>query len=208
MRIPTCILLGLLLLLAIPVRAEGDLVAGEALYATCVACHGAGGEGNSALNAPALAHLDAGYIARQLRGFRAGLRGGEQDTAPAQQMRGIATTLSDVAVTDVAAYTATLAGSAPAVTLEGDRTMGADYYNQFCGACHGPAAEGNPALNSPALAGANDWYLLAQLNAFRDGVRGSHPDDRTGRQMRAMAAVMPDEQALRDVVAFIAGLGR
>ena len=72
-----------------------------------------------------------------------------------------------------------------------------------CGACHGAAAEGNVALNSPRLAGSDDWYLLAQLQAFRSGQRGSHPEDRTGRQMRAMAGVLPDEQSMRDVVAFI-----
>ena len=55
----------------------------------------------------------------------------------------------------------------------------------------------------PRLAGTDDWYLLRQLEAFRNGVRGTHADDRTGRQMRAMAAVLPNDQALKDVVAFI-----
>ena len=72
-----------------------------------------------------------------------------------------------------------------------------------CGACHGAAAEGNPVLNSPRLAGSDDWYLLAQLNAFRAGQRGAHPEDRTGKQMRAMAGVLPNDQSVRDVVAFI-----
>ena len=90
--------------------------------------------------------------------------------------------------------------------MQGDQQLGGDYYNQFCGACHGARAEGNAALNSPRLAGSDDWYLLAQLAAFADGVRGAHKDDRTGRQMRAMAGVLPDDQARADVVAFIRSL--
>lgn len=84
--------------------------------------------------------------------------------------------------------------------------MGADYYNQFCGACHGAGAVGNLALNSPRLAGGDDWYMQAQLLAFRAGQRGSHPEDTTGKQMRAMAAILPDEQGVRDVVAYLHGL--
>jgi len=84
--------------------------------------------------------------------------------------------------------------------------VGAGYYRQFCAACHGPAAEGNPALNSPRLAGADDWYLVAQLEAFRGGARGSHAQDRTGKQMRAMAGVLPDDAAVAAVAAYIRSL--
>ena len=41
-----------------------------AAYATCVACHGAVGEGNAALNAPALAGQQAAYLERQLQPFQ------------------------------------------------------------------------------------------------------------------------------------------
>jgi cytochrome c553 len=147
------------------------------------------------------------YLASQLEKFQRGIRGGKDSTTEAVQMAAMASSLADAqAVLDVASYIASLESDVPDRTIEGDAQLGADYYNQFCGACHGPAAEGNPALNSPALAGTDDWYLLAQLNAFRAGVRGAHPEDRTGKQMRAMAGVLPNEQATRDVVAFIAGL--
>jgi cytochrome c553 len=122
-------------------------------------------------------------------------------------MAGMAGTLSDEqAIADVAAYIASLVSEVSPVTVQGDQQLGGDYYNQFCGACHGARAEGNAALNSPRLAGSDDWYLLAQLAAFADGVRGAHKDDRTGRQMRAMAGVLPDDQARADVVAFIRSL--
>jgi cytochrome c553 len=206
MRFTALIWLALSPLLAINVQADGDVEAGKRQYAACAACHGAAAEGSPALQAPRLNHLRPVYVLAQLRNFRDGLRGGEPGTAAAQMVAMAATLPDEQAMLDVATYIASLSGGPSAATVEGDRDMGADYYNQFCGACHGPAAEGNVALHSPRLAGTDDWYLLAQLRAFREGSRGSHPEDRTGRQMRAMAGVLPGEQAARDVVAFIRSL--
>lgn len=186
---------------------SADIAAGKAAYASCVACHGEQAQGNRALNAPRLNHLKPVYLVAQLNKFRAGVRGGEGATASARTMAPMAATLGDdQAVLDVAAYIASLDSPAPAPTVQGDADMGADYYNQFCGACHGAGALGNPSLNSPRLAGTDDWYLEAQLLAFRSGERGAHPEDSTGKQMRAMARILPDEQAVRDLVAYLAGL--
>ncbi len=187
--------------------AHGETGAGAAIYTTCASCHGSDGGGNGALKAPRLNHLGGTYLATQLQKFKAGVRGGPGAGAPAMQMAGIAATLPDnQAVADVVAYIDTLEGGPSAVTVTGDLRLGGDYYNQFCGACHGARAEGNPALNAPRLAGSDDWYLLAQLDAFRVGNRGTHPQDKTGRQMRAMAGVLPGDQARADVVAFIRSL--
>tara|TARA_R110002110_G_scaffold205066_5_gene416874 strand:- start:61044 stop:61682 length:639 start_codon:yes stop_codon:yes gene_type:complete len=187
--------------------ADGSTENGKKLYVTCAACHGADAQGNAALQAPRLNHLAPVYVMEQLQKFKSGVRGGSGSTAAATQMAPMAAMLADdQAMLDVANYIATLEGGPAAPSVQGDPRMGADYFNQFCGACHGGNAAGNLALHSPRLAGSDDWYLLAQINAFRDGSRGAHPDDRTGRQMRAMAGVLPDEQAIRDVVAFIASL--
>jgi cytochrome c553 len=187
--------------------AEGTAAAGKTHYATCVACHGDQGQGNPALNAPRLNHLEPVYLAAQLQKFRGGIRGGESATATSRQMAPMAAMLTDEqAVLDVSAYAASLDSGKPAATIEGDATLGGDYYNQFCGACHGAGAVGNVALNSPRLAGSSDWYLLAQLKAFRSGERGAHPQDNTGKQMRAMALILPNDQALNDVVAYLASL--
>jgi cytochrome c553 len=205
MRFLCAIIVGFLSMLASPVFAAGDLEAGKAAYATCAACHGANAQGTQALGAPRLTHLSAVSVVAQLQKFKAGIRGGAGDSASAQQMAPMAATLPDVqAMIDVASYIGTLE-SPPAVNtlVDGDPAVGADYYNQFCGACHGAAAQGNNALNSPTLRGADDWYLLAQLHAFRAGTRGTHPDDRTGKQMRAMAGLLPDDTVVTDVVAFI-----
>lgn len=187
--------------------AQGNVEAGKAAYATCLACHGDQGQGNAALNAPRLNHLQPVYLASQLQKFRSGIRGGDSATATSRQMAPMAATLADdQAVLDVAAYAASLDSDKPVASIKGNATLGGDYYNQFCGACHGAGAVGNVALNSPRLAGSSDWYLLAQLKAFRSGERGSHPQDNTGKQMRAMAVVLPDDQALNDVVAYLASL--
>lgn len=206
-RVPTCV--AALLLLAAPALAGGDAAAGKAHYATCVACHGDQGQGNRALNAPRLNHLEPVYLAAQLTKFRQGIRGGEGASAGERSMAPMAAVLpDDKAVVDVATYIGGLDSAASAATVQGDAEMGADYYNQFCGACHGAGAVGNVALNSPRLAGGDDWYLEAQLLAFRSGERGSHPQDTTGKQMRAMAVILPDEQAVKDVVAYLHGLGQ
>ena len=187
--------------------AEDNPQRGGELYASCAACHGAQGEGNRSLNAPRLTHLAPVYIVEQLQKFKAGVRGGTEAGDNARQMAGMAATLADdQAMYDIASYIATLKGGASAVTVEADAEVGAGYYRQFCAACHGPAGEGNPALNSPRLAGADDWYVVAQLEAFRSGARGSHAQDRTGKQMRAMAGVLPDDAAVAAVAAYIRGL--
>ena len=69
-----------------------------------------------------------------------------------------------------------------------------------------PGPEGNPALNSPRLVGADDWYIVSQLEAFRSGSRGNDPRDRTGKQMRVMAVVLPDSAAVASVAAYIRSL--
>ena len=71
-----------------------------------------------------------------------------------------------------------------------------------CSACHGPKGEGNAMMKGPALAGLQDWYLKGQLKKFKGGVRGSHPKDLTGMQMKAMSMIL-NEQGVEDVLAFL-----
>ena len=201
-----CVLLPLLLMTA-GVRAEDDPQRGKELYAACAACHGARGEGNQSLNAPRLTHLTPVYVVAQLQKFKAGYRGGNGASDSARQMAGMAATLADEqAMYDTAAYIDTLEDVVSPATVKADVEQGARYYRQYCAACHGPAAEGNPALNSPRLAGADDWYIVGQLQSFRDGSRGGDANDRTGKQMRAMAGVLPDDEAVSAVAAYIRSL--
>ena len=73
----------------------GDAAAGKAAYGVCQACHGVQGEGNAALNAPALAGQGEWYTARQLSNFRAGIRGTNPKDSYGAQMRPMAMTLAE-----------------------------------------------------------------------------------------------------------------
>ena len=75
-----------------------------------------------------------------------------------------------------------------------------------CIACHGADGNGNQALNAPSLIGLQDWYILRQLNNFKGGVRGTHPQDVYGQTMRPMSMILPDEKAMKDVTAYILSL--
>jgi cytochrome c oxidase subunit 2 len=88
---------------------------------------------------------------------------------------------------------------------QADAAAGAGQY-AVCTACHGPAGEGNPALNAPRLAGQDAWYVARQLHAFREGRRGAHESDVYGAQMRAFAAMLPDDTAIRNLSAYVESL--
>lgn len=72
-----------------------------------------------------------------------------------------------------------------------------------CAACHGANGMGNVALQAPALVNLDTDYLERQINHFRNGVRGRHPDDRWGQQMSDQAGLLVDDQAVAAVVAQI-----
>jgi cytochrome c oxidase subunit 2 len=84
----------------------------------------------------------------------------------------------------------------------GDASVGAAQYG-VCASCHGRNGEGLLAMNAPKLAGQDPWYLKRQILAYKSGARGSHEDDIYGRQMAGMAAVLPDEAAIDNVIAHI-----
>ncbi len=89
--------------------AGGDAQRGKALYATCAACHGAQGEGNQAVNGPALVATNDWYLETQLRKYKSGVRGGNPQDQLGALMRSMAGTLpDDQAIADVIAYIETL----------------------------------------------------------------------------------------------------
>ena len=192
---------------AVPVNDTSAVHRGRLIFNTCVTCHGAGAGGQIALHAPALVNQNGWYLKRQLQNFKAGIRGADPADSLGLQMSGMARTLADTqAMTDVVTYIKTLPPSNPEQTIKGDIQNGHDIYNMICGACHGPGAEGNKELNSPKLTGINDWYMQRQLGNFKSGIRGSHPEDKFGAQMKQMVNTMKDQAAVNDVVAYILSL--
>ena len=59
------------------------------------------------------------------------------------------------------------------------------------------------ATNAPRLKGMSDWYMVTQLKNFKQGIRGAHAKDMYGPQMASMAAMLTDDRAIDDVVAYI-----
>lgn len=187
--------------------AEPD-ARGKQLFNNCVACHGQEAHGNKLLNAPALAGLSEKYLVAQLQKFKTGLRGGDVRDVTGLQMRPMAQILtSEEDMQQVSAYIAALPRAKQEPTLKGDPARGKAFY-ATCQACHNADGSGNDLLNSPGLIGQHDWYLASQLHKFKDGVRGGNPQDITGSQMRPMAMMLTDEQAIADVVAYIGTLAK
>jgi cytochrome c oxidase subunit 2 len=178
-------------------------------FAPCTVCHGNKGEGNPTLNAPAIAGQDAAYLERQLRNFRSDRRGSHKADTFGAQMRALAIAVGDdAAVTRMATYVASLPKTVVSTPATGNLHNGKNLYNGNCGTCHGGTAEGNAALKSPRLVGLDAAYIKRQFAHFRDGVRGTNPQDVPGRQMAMMARTVSNERDLDDVIAFIHQQGR
>ena len=79
---------------------------------------------------------------------------------------------------------------------------------QLCSQCHGEHGQGRHEFNAPAIAGLPQWYVEAQLKKFRAGMRGTHPSDLTGMQMRPMSMSLHNEGDVKAVAAFVASLTR
>jgi cytochrome c oxidase subunit 2 len=186
-------------------HASAQSSRGKEVYTRCVACHGPDGSGSKALGAPAIAGVDAWYVAAQLYKFNHGIRGSHPGDAEGSRMQSIARDLSEADIPAVAKHVAQMPPAPGQAVVEGDPARGRSLWER-CTACHGPMASGSRAVGAPPLDRTNDWYLLAQLGKFRRGVRGTHPSDTTGAMMRVPALALPDDQATRDVVAYIASL--
>jgi cytochrome c oxidase subunit 2 len=177
------------------------------LYDGCVQCHGENGEGNQAVGAPAIAGLERWYVKRQLRGFKAGYRGWHPEDLAGKRMEPMARALdTDQKVDLMAAYVASLPPTNPEPTLEGGNPETGKLYFAVCVQCHGADARGNIDELGPPLAGASDWYLMQQLQNFKAGIRGTHRDDVTGAKMRPFSMTLANEQAMKDVIAYIGSL--
>ena len=179
--------------------AKPDLAKGEATFTSvCAACHGA--DGNSATPAyPKLAQQHPEYLVKQLQEFKAGKRKNAV-------MQGFATMLSDDDMRNVA-YWATskkakagFAKEKELVTL-GERIYRggiADRQIAACAGCHSPTGGGIPS-QYPRVSGQHSEYTVAQLTAFRDGVRNN------SIPMTQVAAKLNDRE-IRAVADYMAGL--
>ena len=194
------IMLGLFLVSA-GVLAAGDAKQGEALTATCLACHGS--NGNSLTGSfPNIAGQNEAYLYKQLVDIQTGARS-------AVLMTGILDGLTSQNLEDLAAYYASQApaqGAAdPALVALGESIYKAGIARKkvaACTGCHSPTGQGNGLAKFPMLAGQWAEYTEAQLMAFRSGARGNDGD---GKMMRISAMDLSDAE-IKAVASYIAGL--
>ncbi len=175
--------------LAPAAAAQGDVARGEKLAYTCLGCHGIEGYRNAypSYRVPKLGGQKAAYLATAIRGYRDGTR--EHPT-----MKAHASSLSDTAIDDLAAFLSSVAGGT--VAAGGTQTDGIEAA-ATCVACHGKNGI-SMAPTWPTLAGQHQDYLEHALNQYRDGTR-------TDPVMSQMAATLTDDD-VRVLVAFYAGL--
>jgi cbb3-type cytochrome c oxidase subunit III len=179
--------------------AKPDLAKGEASFgAVCAACHGA--DGNSGTPAyPKLAQQHPEYLVKQLQEFKSDKRNNAV-------MKGFATALSDEDMKNIA-YWVTSKKAKPGFAKDKELvTLGeriyrggiADRQVPACAGCHSPNGAGIPS-QYPRLSGQHADYAIAQLTAFRDGVR------KNSTQMTQVAAKLNDRE-IKAVADYVAGL--
>jgi cytochrome c oxidase subunit II len=183
---------------------EPGLARGEAVWGTCVPCHGSVGEGKPELGAPGIAGLPEWYVVAQLEKFEAAWRGAHPMDTVGIRMKSMARAIDlEGDRESVAAWVAGLPPVQHAVTIEGgDPARGQEGYARTCLACHGANAEGVEAVRGPPLRLMEDWYLLGQFRKFRNGWRGAHPEDVFGQVMAANASLYDDAEVI-DILAYI-----
>jgi cytochrome c553 len=205
--------------------AQPSEARGKQLFTLCASCHGDAAQGNQALGAPAIAGLPAWYVQGQLVKFSTGLRGKHFDDVEGMRMRPMSLWLTaarhaernlsgeaadpaeiDPNIRDVSAFVAAMPATNPAPTVTGGNVANGEVAYAACGSCHGQNGEGTEALTAPPLAGQSDWYLLRSLEKYKGGVRGYDAEnDSLAFMMASMSgALLSDEQAMKDVVAFLA----
>jgi cytochrome c553 len=187
---------------------------GVQLFQLCSACHGPEGHGKRELLAPSIAGLPEWYLQNQLTNFKTGKRGAHPLDISGLRMRPMARSLwkeNDLHV--IARYVAELPPKPPVDVLTGgDPVRGEKLYKTAgggCATCHGEISE--QTKKGPPQDYLQDWYMLEQLKKFKYGVRGGaypkdnkgSPRDVDGQQMKAVMLQIPNEQAMKDVIAYI-----
>lgn len=182
-----------------PKAAKPDLAKGEAAYApVCAACHAADGNSTTPAN-PKLAGQHPEYLLKQLQEYKSGKRANAV-------MSGMVAALSDEDMRNISYWLASKPAK-PGFAKDKDTVaLGERIYRggipdrqiAACAGCHAPNGVGIPA-QYPRLAGQHADYTVAQLLAFRDGVR------KNNLQMTQVAAKMNDRE-IKAVSDYIAGL--
>ena len=145
--------------------AKPDVAAEGRRFSPCVPRVTARRAKATALNAPKLAGQSGWYIARQIRNFKAGLRGAKDEDTYGKQMAAMAGTLDDDRHPQRDGLSCDTPRHAADSTVPATPTKGHSLYTT-CGACHGPYGDGVWTTNAPRLAHMSDWYMAAAAREF------------------------------------------
>ena len=185
----TRLFVAIVLALPLPAAAQDPADMSERL-AACAACHGEQGEGRAGgVYQPHLAGKPAGYLLDQMQAFRDGRR-----VFP--QMGWLMRNMGDEHLDRIARFYAAMpprsqatfapvdaatAARATELVQRGDPARGVP----ACSACHGDNLAGlEPGI--PALIGLPAEYVIAQLGAWRTGVRSARKPDCMARIAHAL----------------------
>jgi cytochrome c553 len=173
---------------------------------SCLACHGAQGEGLAAAGYPRLAGLSAEYISEQLNAYIDGRRVNPimrpmAMPLTATQIQGIATFFSALpAPSNVAAALTDATQSALGQQLaeRGEWSAGIP----ACFNCHAPGGVGLPPA-FPPIVGQPAMYIESQIQAWKNGTRQGDPKNLANALMHNVAFRMSDTQT-KAVAAWLA----
>jgi cytochrome c553 len=181
-------------------QAAGDVDAGKAKSATCLACHGPDGNSPNPIW-PKLAGQHPVYIIKQLQAFKSGDRKNDL-------MSPMATPLTDEDIVNLAAYFSSQKQSDGTAAADQVK-LGEKIYRSgnaangvsACIGCHGPSGLGNPAAQFPRISGQHAAYSEKALKDFRGGTRANDMQ----KMMQGVAAKMSDKE-IAAVAQYVQGL--
>lgn len=181
-------------------EVKGDVKAGEKKNAMCIGCHGIEGYQASfpqIYKVPKISGQNAKYIAAALDGYRKGDR-------KHPSMRGIAGSLTDQDIADLAAFYESHGGAkeaaAPAKAELPEALKGK---LAACVACHGENFNNTTDPANPRLAGQHADYLTVSLQAYK--AKDKQVVGRSNATMVGMVGTLSDAE-IKQVANYLAGL--
>ena len=185
---------------AAPAAEGGDVAAGKAKTAACVACHGADGNGGADPTWPKLAGQAPEYLVKQLQDFKTGARknpimNGMAAGLSPKDMQNIAAFYAAQKIKPGAAGSKELAQQGERIYRGGNAKMGVS----ACMSCHGPSGHGIPP-RYPRVSAQTAAYTERQLLDFKSSRRAN--DD----GIMTRIAFRMSEAEIKAVSEYMAGL--
>lgn len=179
----------------------GDVQAGQKKAEMCIGCHGIKGYQNSfpeIHKVPMISGQSAGYISSALHAYKKGDR-------KHPSMRGIAGSLSEQDMADLAAFYASQAGApAPETPRAASAEVAALIEKGACISCHGANFSKPIDPSYPKIGGQHADYLFVALKAYtvegnnligrNNGIMGGIAKQYSPAEMRAIAKYLATVQ--------------